>query len=171
MSSEVGTLRPQLPTPGLDNYRTWAIALSTYLKAKKLRSIVSGTRQPITRPNGAPDEAFETDDATIRITIIGSIDPTQQQHVIGLESAKDQWETLRNIHDGPSNNRVLALLRQFYNFKAGNRKAAKPPELSKIMMLIDSLGPAFDVTKKILSATEDLTYAKALARLKEEELV
>ncbi|KAI9783270.1 MAG: hypothetical protein M1816_001445 [Peltula sp. TS41687] len=121
--------------------------------------------KPRTRANGAPDEAFETDDATIRITRIGSIDPTQQQHVIGLELAKDQWGT-------------------FYNFKAGNRtvdqvastlsklqariddisEAAKPPELNKIMMLMDSLGPTFEVTKKILSATEDLTYAKALAR-------
>ena len=36
-------------------------------------------------------------------------------------------------------------------------------------MLMKSLGPAFDVTKKILASVEDLTYDKTLAQLKEEE--
>lgn len=39
-----------------------------------------------------------------------------------------------------------------------------------MMILMDSLGPTFDITKKILSATDDLTFATALTRLKEDEI-
>ena len=95
MSTENGTLRPRLPILNADNYRTWSIAVSTYLKSKMLWPIVIGTRQPRARPNGAPDKAFETDDATIRTTILGHVDNTQLEHVIGLDSAKAQWEALQ----------------------------------------------------------------------------
>ncbi|KAI9777301.1 MAG: hypothetical protein M1816_004805 [Peltula sp. TS41687] len=137
-------LQPQLPTLHADNWWTWSIAVSTYLKSQRLWTKITGARTPESQAEGTteeaagtPDEDFEVDDAAIRTIILDRTDSTQRQHVICLYSAKTQWEALKGIHDGPSNNRVLALLRQF-------------------------------ITIKLVHG--GLTFTKALARLKEDEL-
>lgn len=66
---------------------------------------------------------------------------------------------------------VIFALNELQSRIGDRSQDAKPPEICKIMMLINSLGSAFDVAKKILASIEDLMYDRALAQLKKEEQV
>ena len=84
-SSEHGALRGlrDLPTLNNENYRSWSITISTYLKSQRLWPIITGTRQPRSRANGAPDEDFDTDDAAIRTILLSrtsTLPPTMTGH-------------------------------------------------------------------------------------------
>jgi hypothetical protein len=136
-----------------------------------------------------PDEDFAVDDASIRTTLLSHVDATQEVHIIHLTSAKEMWDALKAVHENPSGNRAMALLREFLNFESGRRNIDEtataltdldtricamapdeaPSETWRSLKLTEAMGPSFDFANRLLTEKKVARFADAVAKLKEEE--
>jgi hypothetical protein len=173
----------------LEEERLWTIVTGERNLANPSRYYYGGDPGNASPAYEDPEYDFKLDDATVRSMLLNCVSNAQLIHFIHRSTAREMWEALRHAHDNPGGNRTLRLIGDFLNFEAGKRtvdeaaaaldrleariRAAAPhqvpPENWKTKKLIDAMGPRFDFVNQILCDGKDLSYADAVARLKEEE--
>ncbi len=163
----------------------------TWLRVKRLWSIVSGSA---TRPSSSDTTAAEdwdASDAHARSILISSVDRVQYQYIISLKTAKEQWDALKRVHDPPGKHRLATLLRRFFRFENGNNSVNNaaasltsiqwrikslspedcPSDFTKAVILMDSLAleEGYETSKIIRSLDDDLSFESCVVRLLEDE--
>lgn len=191
MTSEVH--RIQIQKLGSTNYKAWAATVQVVLLSRKIWTIVSGDRKRPEKDATEEDKAealnWMTDDALARSIIMTSVDAQQMTHIVNLQTAKDQWDTLKRVHEARGTHRLAALLRQFYRWELGDRKIdvgvaelnglqadisaidskESPTEFAKTITLLSGLPEQYKTLTQILEGVKDLGFEDAIGRLKQEE--
>ena len=107
---------------------------------------------------------------------------------MGIEDAKDVWDTLKTIHQSDGTARIRSLLGEFMRYRLvttindgastltriqneiGNLKeSSKPSEDMKIEALLASLGPEYESTVAGIDVSDTTKYEDVVAKLRKAE--
>ena len=191
ITSGAGVRDVKVPKLTEENYRTWSKIMKNNLIGKKLWSIVIGriVCPDETRPSDL--EAWEFNNATAMTYIMTAVDDRQLQHIIRLDTANDQWETLNRIHRDIGLIRLIPLSRRLCGYKAGPsdsveqiaselrtiaavmaeiRPGEEPSEFLLARILMDSIdGTPYAMARALLEDKGEITMTMVIEKYKEVE--
>ena len=191
ITSGAGVRDVKVPKLTEENYRTWSKIMKNNLIGKKLWSIVIGriVCPDETRPSDL--EAWEFNNATAMTYIMTAVDDRQLQHIIRLDTANDQWETLNRIHRDIGLTRLIPLSRRLCGYKAGPsdsveqiaselrtiaavmaeiRPGEEPSEFLLARILMDSIdGTPYAMARALLEDKGEITMTMVIEKYKEVE--
>ena len=93
-----------------DNWKPWSALVRTHLESKDLLAF-------ITKPAADAPKLDPKKDALARTIIMMSAGMDRIGFILDLETAYEQWETLRKIHEPAGQHRLATLLQSFYGYQ------------------------------------------------------
>ena len=176
----------QIPKLTTSNYKMWSELTTEALKG---RAVWEYTQGEVARPEEKDQFQIWVQNNAIASGIIkGTLSDSQLGHVMGIENAKDVWDTLKTIHQSDGTARVRSLLGEFMRYRLvttiddgastltriqteiGNLKpSSKPSEEMKIEALLASLGPEYEFIVAGIDVSDTTKYEDVVAKLRKAE--
>jgi hypothetical protein len=146
----------------------------------------SGAEGTIQEPSDTKElRIWHQNDAVAVGIIKGALSNVQLGHVMGVDHARDVWETLKKIHQSDDRARLKGLPAEFMRFRLdasidegaskltrlqseiGNIDAdSRPSDPIKIEALLAGLGPEYEATLAAIDASGSAGFEETVSRLK-----
>lgn len=99
-----------------ETYPLWNFEMRIMLRAKQLYKIVNGEDVLAQDANANVTDQWKTKDAKAQYYILRTIDQHVKPHILTCETAKDMYDTLKNIYDKQSAQQKQQLQSDFFNY-------------------------------------------------------
>lgn len=176
----------QIPKLNTGNYKLWKELVIPALKGRAVWSYAEGS---IKEPSDEKQAQIWQQNNAVAVGILkGALSEIQLGHVMGIDSAKEVWDTLKRIHQSDDRARLKGLLAQFMRFKLtetidqgaskltylqseiGNIDPdSRPNDSIKTEALLASLGREYEATVAGIDSNEETTYEDVVSRLRRAE--
>ena len=146
MEDDFSVEKPRIARLSGPNYRPWSIQVQRLLLSKGLWEVVKlGIDKPkegsMEEPSG---DRTEFKDAKASTIIMGLCTQNTLQHILLLETAKEQWETLKGLYSPLGLQQLSAKIRAFTTYKppeSGASIAEISTQLSTLQYEIGTIDP------------------------------
>jgi hypothetical protein len=149
METDFGIERPRVPKLTGPNYRPWSLQVKRLLQSMELWTVVElgvpmaiGSQEP-----GGSDKGERTglQDARAATVIMGACAQPVLQHILLLETAKEQWDTLRKLYGPTGAQQLSTKLQAFAGYPVsvtqGTTVAEAATALSTLQYEIGAIDP------------------------------
>jgi hypothetical protein len=160
METDFGIERPRVPKLTGPNYRPWSLQVKRFLQSMELWTVVElgvpvATAKPVTRskdavatgsqePGGSnKGERTGLQDAKAATIIMDACAQHVLQHILLLETAKEQWDTLKKLYGPVGAQQLSTKLQAFAGYRAtqGTTVAEIATALSTLQYEIGAIDP------------------------------
>lgn len=145
MESDFGIERPRVPKLTGPNYRPWSLQVKRLLQSLELWDIVvQGTKGSEDKPTPGDDSGrIEVKDAKASTIIMGACAQPVLQHILLLETAKEQWDTLKKLFLPTGTQQLSTKLQSFAGYRpdGGTTVAEITTTLSTLQYEIGTIDP------------------------------
>lgn len=182
-----GIMERHLKASGL-----WTIVSGTWQRPESaiLAKDASGEAIVEHAANKKAIEEWERADATAGVALIKTMSPQQNALIYNEETARGIWDAMQRIHAPRTLSRFVHLMEQFWRFKIGKmsisqavahlytlrleisliRPGEEPNDIGMIAVLLDAVGPEFEVVKEILLTDPNLNLNLVISSLRVDEM-
>jgi hypothetical protein len=176
------------------NYPTWKLKMESYLQSKGLAKFLSSKGYELMQDQGLTREKrMDLEDASEKALglIRRNVDGNHQEMLIDCKNAKKAWKTLKkHYQDKEVFNKVLLLQRLFEESLTEGQDMVKAipaylqskkeivrrlqsvglriPEELLVAVILARLPPSYDITRRILESSSDVSLAKVNQELLRE---
>jgi hypothetical protein len=154
--------RGGVPILTKDNYNLWKLEISAILDSKDCLTIVNGTEpKPLIGINGNTGEHvrnWERSDAVARTIIGRSLDKDHWGYIQGKKTAKEWWDTIKEVRERREETDLLIASTEFYNlqWKPDQDVTAFLTEVKHLRNLLSEMGVTFKEVTVIAKVLQSL---------------
>jgi hypothetical protein len=127
METDFGIERPRIPKLTGPNYRPWSLQVKRLLQSMELWVVVTtgplsttmttSTSPESPKPEGDDASRSDLKDAKAATVIMGVCSQPVLQHILLLESAKEQWDTLKKLYLPTGTQQLSTKLQAFAGYR------------------------------------------------------